>query len=227
MNGGDDIRSLDSTMSTSIGRPFSADTSAKNAPPKGGQAFQNFTDWFNNDRTYIISLACIGVLGLALMIGGAIDVSNTSDEFTKKVETPCRIVNAEINKETNCGALVVQYKVDGNTFRIYDDVTEPMLCADREDWLLEMRKRYMGTDPPPWPLVRYNPTYFQDATLVEKKYDAMGVGFLVTGIILLLLVIILVVMLLGWKLSPAQILQDWFQKRKATKNANISQLRGR
>ena len=212
----------DSDSSVTMGP--SSDASVPVVTPSSPQPskMDEFLDWFTGDRTYLLILGAVALLGLCMMIAGAVDVANTADEFGERLDTNAEIVNVEINQETNCGALVVQYTIDNIKYRIYDDVTPPMLCGERENWLSTARQKFLHADKPAvtWPVVRYNRTNRNDATLVEKDYDATGVGFLVTGIILLLIAIPLFVAQVVWKVSPTTAMRGlmarWTKSHKNT-----------
>ena len=136
---------------------------------------------FNNNWIFGSTMVAAWILGLTLLVGGAIDVAKTGDNFSKTVEQGGTILAAHIHMDTGCGSLVVQYKVDGKTYQIQDIVTRPLLCLEREAWLEEYTEKIEDN----WFLVRYNPSDPRDATLVEKGYSPVGLIFVVMGTVIL------------------------------------------
>ena len=124
------------------------------------------------------------VLGLSLIVGGAIDVFKTTDDYSKRVDGGGTILAADVDPKTRSGALVVEYKVDGNPFRVYDIVTDRMTCEESEKWLRDMQERKSSTANV-WPVVRCNPRDYTHATLVENKYHGLAITFLGVGLLLL------------------------------------------
>ena len=146
-------------------------------------AKQKIASAFNDDFIFGSILFGMGAIGIALLIGGAVDVARTTDPFTKTLEAGGIILDSRIHLESGCGAITVQYVVDDKTYQIHDIVTDPMLCLERETWLDEFKNQKGKI----WPLVRYNPNDPKDSTLVDKTSNPLGIAFIILGGLILII----------------------------------------
>ena len=144
----------------------------------------------NNPWMFPIVASIVTALGVSLIVGGTLDIVKTQDPFPSRHPPGGTILAVEINQDTARGAVVVEYELDNKRYQIYDIVTDPLLCSEREQWLDDMQNIIGKT----WPTIRYNPADPKDSTLVEKIYNPMAIVFISIGAFLVATVLGLVVL---------------------------------
>ena len=145
--------------------------------------------WLEDKWMFPIVATIVTALGVSLIVGGAIDLAKSRDPFSSRHLPGGTILAVEINQDTARGAVVVEYELDNKRYQIYDIVTDPLMCSEREKWLDDMQK-FIGKT---WPTIRYNPADPKDSTLVEKTYNPTGIVFVSIGSVVVVIMLGLVV----------------------------------
>ena len=169
---------------------FSAQTAVPEKPLLGSQQEHHnwktkAAHWLEDKWMFPIVATIVTGLGVSLIVGGTMDLMNSSqDPFTSRHLPGGTIRTVEINQDTARGAVVVEYELDNKRYQIYDIVTDPLRCSEREQWLDDMQK-FIGKT---WPTIRYNPADPKYSTLVEKMHNLTSIVLISIGLVVVVTV---------------------------------------